>query len=180
MSKIDDYYFGPDEPHFLNKKGYEEYTADYLKVREALSAVKPLDNTWVPTEWLAQYPGATSMNDVSVLINGVWGSSYSSLREWQEAHGLKYRFYIATLDYSATGEGQTFQVIVRQAYSLGEFIYGLEKDVDIYFLSGMRFYDFIPERDSAFEFLVSHPLRELIEENSGHLNINLRSYVNYS
>lgn len=175
-------YFVDTDPVWLNRVGYEENTKNYLKVRDALNEVAIVDgNTIVPTEWLNQFPNASSFEDVAKHLGlaNTW-TVYGHLHDWFRLKGRKSKCFVATLSYFATGEGSTYRVIARPAMMLGEFIYGLADDVDMYFLQGMDFYDGIPERNEAFEMLVSHPIREVIERGSGNIRIDLNSHVNYS
>jgi hypothetical protein len=51
-----------------------------------------------------------------------------------------YPFFIATVDYFATGEGQSYWLAARRAASLEEFRGWLTGKVDTYFVQGAEFF----------------------------------------
>jgi len=95
---------------------------------------------------------------------------------------------VATLDYSATGEGRTLVVLAAHADDLEDFkswISVTMGDSAEYYLRGVEFYEGFPDTpDSAIEWLVSDQVRKFLKDETdkprGNVELYLTHHFNFS
>lgn len=169
----------PERASFLREDQEDTPRNKFLEIRELISPLAVLDcGMVVYREWLDQFEGVEHSKQAIEDHTGEF--IYSNLLRWEAQQSIEYKCHVATLDYLATGEGRALRVIGGIAQSIGHFVLSLDKQVDLYFVQGLRFFDGVPpEDDVAFATLGSDYIKKLITE-SAHVSFDLQSHVNYS
>lgn len=146
------------------------YGQAYATIHDEVVNLIPIGDRFVPREWYnEQY--RDDMNELEASM---------SLYQWRVDRGDKIKMFAATLDYYATGEGNLLQVIGGQAYSLGEFILSMDSKIDAYFVRGMKFHEGIPTDDPVWEMFRTPYFDNVLQSNTGSIELNLKTYVNFS
>lgn len=116
---------------------------------------------------------------------------YECLRARQRKEfQLEYPVFTATLDYGATGEGRLLLFIARRAHSKGDFLAYLCGEISGYYAQGVTMYEGLPpDTDYPYRQLVSNGVKQFLKHEigasgnrwlSGHVDVVLQQYVNYS
>jgi hypothetical protein len=138
-----------------------------LKAAEEVEALRKYLTDSIASEWMTQ-----DVKDQQAI----------KLASLDEPDG-EYRLYFGTLDYGATGEGNTMKFLALGARSRGDFLKRCAGEISGYYALGLDIYDRLPERDSVCDFLVSAAIKEWIikeADRGGNVRIHLSHHVNYS
>lgn len=185
MDETYDYFTDESKYPDDKDKGQPWYEAFMAKHVELKKLIRLEGGEYVFRAWAEQFQ-ARSMEGIAAEIDPTpaflpaWPAMQSH-SDWIKANVPQGEGpWVAVMEYGATGEGQTIQVIAHHAESLPHFMLHCGAEVHgYYFVIGMDFYDGIPKDNKLFNYVVPETTHGFFHPRC-NVDINLRYHVNCS